>query len=825
MRSGHITRYVLRELFGPTALGLALYTFVLLMNHFFLVAERTLAHNLGPDLAARLFLVGIPKLLIMSVPMAVLLGTLIALGRIAADREWVALQAAGQGPWVLVKPVLLHGLAGAVVTFAIYAWVVPRTHFAVRNLTGEIFLAGNMASDIQPRVFHELPGDAVLYVDEIASGGERVLRDVLFIQPDTDPRSHALQLVLARSGRIYAGPDSTGVQILDLYDGWAHVYGTDQADKYDFVRFGAYEGRRIEPARFLAALLDPPNKLAQDLSLPELWAEIGQSSRKVAEERDRAREDAGAPRGALVLARFRLATTKVELHQRVALPLASLCFALLALPMGLRGARSGKGAGFAMSVVVILVYKVVFELARNQSVAGRIPAEVGPSLANAVMLAWAGFLFWRMRRADAPSGGPAHVGSLVRSLSGRLRAPRRPASPADEPASDLVALGGTTRRFVGRLDRYVGTAYLRMLGFALASGYAVYALVELQDLMDSVLRTGQPVGLVLSYYQYFAPGVLPIVLPISCLVGAIVTFTLLARTSELVAIKASGVSMRRATLPVLLLTTFLCGLLFLVQDRIAPASNRKAQETRDLIMKRAPRTHRVTATGAWTFGSQGSTLYHYRLYDPDSEEFQGLSALTLDRERWRIVEHRFAERARWRDGRWELKDGWTRALPLLPAGEPLDPGSVASPFEEVSGPQDVALDLPRHIVREKLRLRSGSEESDDKSLAELREQIAVLSNSGYDITSLLVAYHGRFAHSASPLVMVLLGLPFAFRVGRRGSLYGIGVALLLVLVYWATFAIFRGLGLETLFPPYVAAWAPNLLFGLLGIYLLLYVET
>jgi lipopolysaccharide export LptBFGC system permease protein LptF len=73
--------------------------------------------------------------------------------------------------------------------------------------------------------------------------------------------------------------------------------------------------------------------------------------------------------------------------------------------------------------------------------------------------------------------------------------------------------------------------------------------------------------------------------------------------------------------------------------------------------------------------------------------------------------------------------------------------------------------------------------------------------------------------------MVLLGLPFAFKVGRRGSLYGIGVALLLVLVYWAVFATFNAMGLENLLEPRAAAWGPNVLFGLLGIYLLLYVKT
>ena len=111
------------------------------------------------------------------------------------------------------------------------------------------------------------------------------------------------------------------------------------------------------------------------------------------------------------------------------------------------------------------------------------------------------------------------------------------------------------------------------------------------------------------------------------------------------------------------------------------------------------------------------------------------------------------------------------------------------------------------------------------TLQEMADQIEALENRGYDVTKLSVAFHGKIARTFSPLVMVLIGLPFAFKVGRRGSLYGVGVALLLVLVYWAALALFNALGLETLAQPIVAAWAPNILFGLLGVTLLLYVRT
>ena len=145
------------------------------------------------------------------------------------------------------------------------------------------------------------------------------------------------------------------------------------------------------------------------------------------------------------------------------------------------------------------------------------------------------------------------------------------------------------------------------------------------------IRTRQSIGLVFDYLTYFAPGVLHIVLPISCLLGAIVSITLLARNSELVAVKAAGVSLRRVTLPILLLTLGFSGVLFVVQDRIAPAANRKAQEIEDRIRKRAPRTHGLPRTGSWRFGTEGTELYHFRLHDPQAATYQYLSVFTIDR--------------------------------------------------------------------------------------------------------------------------------------------------------------------------------------------------
>jgi LPS export ABC transporter permease LptG/LPS export ABC transporter permease LptF len=817
-----ITRYVLRELSTPTLLGLLLWTFFLMMNHFFVVAEKSLSKNLGWELTLRLFLTGVPNLLVLAIPMAVLLGSLIGVGRLSADHEWVALQSAGAGPWRLLRPLVIHGLMWSLSCFVIYAWIVPQSNYALRNLRGEVLFASNLASDLRPRVFYSDLPDVVLHVDDIRPGARERLRGVLLIETDRQSPTH--NLILARSGDLYPDPDRSGDLILDLYDGVAHAYRLDSPESYQVARSFKYFQKRVEAAAYLKALLAPPDKVVQDFSPGELLAEVRTAREALARVAGEVAVGNASRGSDLLLARNRRDRATIELHQRLALPLASFFFALLALPLGLTRVRSGKGAGFALSLLVILVYWAAFTFARDQALRGQLPAMLGPWAGNLIVLPWAAFGLWRLRRPPSERRGPlawlasllARLVNVLRARSIRRHAPALLATSEEGRAeAELTELGGTSTRFVGRLDQYVGAQYLRLLLFSVAATYLVYGLVETKNLLDGALRSQQPLSLILAYFKYFPPGVLRMVLPISCLVAAVITFTLLSRTGEVTAMKAVGISMRRATVSVVALTLLFSAMLFLVQDRIAPASNRKAQAIKDRILGRGPRTYGPSLNGRWAFGPGGQRLYHARIYDPDREEFQGLRVFTLERSEPRIVDHRFSERARWSEDGWELERGWYRSFSR----------ETVEVYEINDDVIHLPLDPPEYFAGRQPRLTSRSKLPEQLSLSELDVQIDALEDSGYDITQLRVAYHGKMAHAVTPLVMVLLGLPFAFRVGRRGSLYGIGVALILVLVYWATFAIFNALGLETLLEPWVAAWAPNILFSLLGVYLMLYIRT
>lgn len=797
IRPSLVTRYILRELLGPSLLALSFWVFLFLMNAMFFIAKMAISRDLSFGLVATLLLYELPQVLVLTIPMAVLLGTLSGIGRLSADHEMVALQASGLSPWEMLRPVAALGILASFVSLGMFAVVQPRANFASRVLHGRILATSNLTSNLSPRsFFSEIPG-VVLFVDDIRAGTEGRLDGVLIYQSQRDKGPD--MLFLAREGDLRWGAEGAGSLEVDLRDGWCYVYRPAAPDSYRFFRFQTYHYPIPLPA-YLKSLSTPPERTVQDMTTIDLLA-----------ERQAARQEKDP-----TLRTYRARAAELQLHRSLALPVAALLFALLALPLGMTRARSGKGSAFALSLAVFLVYYVMFTVGQEQAGQGKIPVPLGIWAANGVTALWAGV---ENRRLFAPSRDRSRWlaswgGRLRQALSALRRAFLRRSETAGAPSRGEGGRGAEAR-LVGRIDGYVLGLFLRVLTLALVAAYAMFAILELRDLVTGIFQNHQPLSLAVAYLRYFAPGNLRVILPLSCLIAATVTFTTLGRSGELTAMKAGGLSMRRAAVPVLVLTGLLCGLLFLIQDQIAPLTNQKAQEIKDRIQGKPPRTYGLSVHGRWAFGT-GDRLYHYGLYDPDKQAFQRLEIFTLNRSERRIVGQRYASAATWNGKKWLLAEGWYRSFPA---------GDAVGEFSKYDAEEPVALDPPENFARREISLTVGSDLPDQMSLMELRRQIGLLDLSGFDTTRLRVAFYSKVSLPLTPLVMVMLGLPFAFQVGRRGSLYGIGVALVLVIVYWATFSIFNALGLETILPAFLAAWAPNVIYTLIAGCLMLYIRT
>ena len=162
------------------------------------------------------------------------------------------------------------------------------------------------------------------------------------------------------------------------------------------------------------------------------------------------------------------------------------------------------------------------------------------------------------------------------------------------------------------------------------------------------------------------------IVPLSVLLAALVTVGMLTKNSELVVMKACGISLYRVALPMVGGAIVAGGVLFLLDESVLGPSNRRAEAIRHVLRGGSPQTFDVLLR-QWVVGS-GGEIYHFDYYDPRTQRLSGLSIYEFG-ERMRILRRRtYAERAIYAGGpaggrqrAWRLEQGWTRELTPRPA--------------------------------------------------------------------------------------------------------------------------------------------------------------
>src|SRR5688572_4130589 len=149
-----LDRYVLSETIGPLALGFSVYTFIMLVRFLFRSADMIIRRGLSPGEVGQLVLYTLPNILVLTIPMALLFGILIAIGRLASDSELIAMRACGISLFTLYRPILILSATLTLANGFLAAYVLPRANHALQVQTLDI-LAQTAARQVEPRVFYE----------------------------------------------------------------------------------------------------------------------------------------------------------------------------------------------------------------------------------------------------------------------------------------------------------------------------------------------------------------------------------------------------------------------------------------------------------------------------------------------------------------------------------------------------------------------------------------------------------------------------------------------------------------------------------------------
>lgn len=798
---GRLDRYILVEILGPLGLGFLVYTFILLIRFLFQSAEMIIRRGLPTSVVGELLLLSLPNIVVLTLPMSLLFGILIAVGRLSSDSELIAMRSSGISLLTLYRPILLISAFFTIFNTLLMVYALPWGNHALQRLRLEI-TTQSISQQVQPRVFYEEWEGKVVYVFEVPQGEKRWHGVFL---AESVPSGQDNQITIADWGEVRVDPTGEKV-VLRLYNAVRHKVDMNAPDRYEISRH-----RRLDLILEDQFTTEQKAKISVSKGIRELTLA----------ELDRLSDDPTATQEQRNLA-------AVEMHKKFAIPMACMVFGLFALPLGINNRRGGKASGFALSIGVIALFYVLLSNGEEAARYGRVEPWLAMWMPNLLLAAGGFFLLVRRNRDKTLLQGRVDrwiredVWSSILRVQGihksrqrerrrerEERRERRLARGGDKPARTdlLLRLPRLRIVFPNILDRYVVRMFAQVFVLVVMSGLSLFILFDLSETIDEILKNKVPSGIVLRYYEYLSLQMFYEIAPLLVLVTTLMTFSLLARKNEITAAKALGVSLYRLALPALAAALLVAGFCAYLESAILPASNEKVAKLKDRIRgNETVRTYR-RADRQWLFG-QGRYIYNYVHYDPEQQALQRLQVFDFGANH-RLTRRLAAEKAQFIGDAWVFNNGWSRSYS----------GVEVMDYKRFEAPKIV------HYPETPSYFDSEIRPPDQMRYSELKDYIQELRESGQPVPELQVELHNKIAFPVISLIMALVALPFAFRLGRQGALYGIGLSVVLGMFFLVVFAFFTKMGEAGALPPAVAVWSPGAVFAILSAYWFLGVRT
>ena len=789
-----LTRYILKEIGSHAIIGVALFTFIIFMRDMGRLLELIVRNSAPLPSVAEIFLFTLPATFTITIPMGVLVGILVGLSRMAADSEVTAIRSSGMGVGMFIRAVSIFAVGAWLLGMLNSVYLAPQSAIALDHLQ-ERLRSSQASFEIEPRVFYEDFKDIVLYVqDAIPSKGQALWRGV-FLADISDPSSP--KITLAKRGALLS--DAPNKLRFHLEDGTQQEAVPKVQDQYSITTF--------ENTEIPIAIPSDENR-PHDL-LPV--AELGLQSllRNAARERKAAESvrisDPGLYNYSLVKARY----YEIEFQRRFALPAACLVLAMVGIPLGLSARKGGKSTGFVLTILLVVVYYFFSMIGVQMARQGRMSPWLGSWWGNIFFFLCGLFLLWRVDRMPIEIANLTAGWKLLLQKLQSLGADRRLAKGRKATAESALHRHRFSARFPLILDDMILRDFALYLTMILTTFLVLALVFTFFELLTDIVRNKVPLVTVAEYLWNLSPSMIYLMAPMAVLLGVLITFGLMDKSSELIAMKASGFSIYRATLPVIVLCGVFAGALFVFDQLYIPRTNRQQEILRNEIKGKPPQTY-LQADRKWIFG-QNNEIYYYRVFDPDQNHFGGISIFEFDPDKFQLTRRIYAEHAHWDEHlqKWVFEQGWVRTLQ----------GASIQDYRTF----DVATfsELHENPGYFKKEVKQSSEMSYD----ELRRYIDDLQQSGFDTVRLKVQLQKKIAFPLITLVMAILAIPFSASGRRGGALAGVAVALGIALVYWVTSGLFEAMGNANQLPAMLAAWAPDFIFAFAGGYLLLRVPT
>lgn len=395
-----LDRYILREMFTVFLIAVFATTTLLYMDKFLLMAEMIVNRGVSfiEMLAILLFLS--PSVLSFTIPISVLVASVVTFNQFSAHNEWVAMKSTGRSFLNLLRPVFVFSLLTYALANFVMFYALPAGNHAYKQLIFDI-IRNRAAVDIKPRIFNQDFDNLILLVEERESDSSM---KGIFIADTSRPREP--QIIAASKGLIFSDPASLKIQ-LQLSNGTIHEYSARRGD-YQTLNFRRYDLTLNLPDS--KELERKATSNARDISAAEIREKMARLEKE------------GKPTHGLAVA----------LSKKFALPFSCLLFALFGAPLGVKSSRSGKSGSFAMCLVIILLYYVALVFSKNMGSVGSMNPYLAMWIPNLVLLVAGVYVTVKMHK-EIPFGVMGWVADALEDAYAFLKNFRKSTRPGPPP--------------------------------------------------------------------------------------------------------------------------------------------------------------------------------------------------------------------------------------------------------------------------------------------------------------------------------------------------------------------------------------------------------
>jgi lipopolysaccharide export system permease protein len=350
------------------------------------------------------------------------------------------------------------------------------------------------------------------------------------------------------------------------------------------------------------------------------------------------------------------------------------------------------------------------------------------------------------------------------------------------------------------LENYIGREFLKFLALSLVAFVSLFIIVDFFEKIDRLVRANLGTGALLEYLVLKVPFAIGQVLPAAVLLGVMLTFGLMSRSHETIAIRTSGMNILSLIRPTILYSGLVALLLLSLNLYLIPWSQGQLNLFWQTNVDKKPPRNLHNLEHFWYKGDQA--IYNILMFRKDIESMEGVKIYLFDQQ-FHLVQIVAAARAQWQKDHWRFYQGYIQNFDATGA-------VTGEKFEQ----RDLVLtEQPKDFVDLEKKVT-------EMDVNELYRYVARLERDGYKSTPYRVDLYSRFSLSITPLILVILGLGLALRHEQIHLTAIVAAGLGLMFGYWLFFGFCASFGQAGSIPPVLAVILPHLAFGTLAVILL-----